>query len=70
MERSGCDAKIQEIKDSMAEGRGLDITKDEQGKIWLKNRICVPEMGSLRETILKEAHDSVYSIHPRSTKMY
>jgi hypothetical protein len=27
-------------------------------------------MNSLRETILKEAHDSVYSIHLGSTKMY
>jgi hypothetical protein len=25
------DVKIQEIKDLMAEGRGLDFTKDEQG---------------------------------------
>jgi hypothetical protein len=29
-----------------------------------------PEIDSLRETILKEAHDSDYSIHPGSTKMY
>jgi hypothetical protein len=35
-----------------------------------KNRICVLEIDSLRETILKEAHDSNYSIHPGSTKMY
>jgi hypothetical protein len=48
----------------MAEGRGPDITEDEEGTIWLKNRICVPKIGSLRETILKEAHDSAYSIHP------
>jgi hypothetical protein len=64
------DAKIQEIKDSMVEGRGPDFTEDEQGTIWFKNRICVPEIDSLRETILKEAHDSDYSIHPGSTKMY
>jgi transposase InsO family protein len=32
--------------------------------------ICVPEMDNLRETILKEVHDSDYSIHPGSTKMY
>jgi hypothetical protein len=32
--------------------------------------ICVPEIDNLRETILKEAHDSDYSIHPGSTKMY
>jgi hypothetical protein len=64
------DAKIQEIKDLMAEGRGPDFTEDEQGTIWFKNRIWVPEIDSLRETILKESHDSDYSIHPGSTKMY
>jgi hypothetical protein len=64
------DAKIQEIKDLITEGRGLEFTVYEQGTIWLKNRICVPEIDSLCETILKEAHDSNYSIHPGSTKMY
>jgi hypothetical protein len=64
------DAKIQEIKDLMVEGRGLDFTEDEQGTIWFKNRICVPEIDSLHETILNETHDSDYSIHPGSTKMY
>jgi hypothetical protein len=32
-------AKIQEIKDLMAEGRGPDFTEDVQGTIWFKNRI-------------------------------
>jgi hypothetical protein len=32
--------------------------------------ICVPEIDSLCETILKEAHDSTYFIHPSSIKMY
>jgi hypothetical protein len=30
----------------------------------------VPETGDLKETILREAHNSAYSIHPGSTKMY
>jgi hypothetical protein len=64
------DAKIQEIKDLITEGRGPEFTEDEQGTIWFKNRICVPDIDSLRETILKEAHDLIYSIHPGSTKMY
>jgi hypothetical protein len=64
------DAKIQEIKDLITEGRGLVFTEGEQGMVWTKDRICVPEIESLRETILKEAHDSDYSIHPGSTKMY
>jgi hypothetical protein len=64
------DAKIQEIKDLITEGRGPYFTEDEQDTIWFKNQICVPDIDTLRDTILKEAHDSVYSIHPGSTKMY
>jgi hypothetical protein len=64
------DAKIQEIKDLITEGRGPEFTEDEQGTVWFKDRICVSEIDSLCETILKEAHDSDYSIHPGSTKMY
>jgi hypothetical protein len=54
----------------MAVGRGPDFIEDEQGTIWFQNKICVPAIDSLQETILKEAHDSAYSIHPGSTKMY
>jgi hypothetical protein len=64
------DAKIEEIKDLITEGRGPELTEDVQGTIWFKNQIYVLEVDSLRETILKEAHDSDYSIHPSSTKMY
>jgi hypothetical protein len=45
------DAKIQVIKDLISEGRGPEFTEDEQGTIWFKNRICVPEIDSLCETI-------------------
>ncbi|WVZ76765.1 hypothetical protein U9M48_024707 [Paspalum notatum var. saurae] len=33
-------------------------------------RICVPNVDSIRKLILSEAHDTAYSIHPGSTKMY
>ncbi|WVZ94154.1 hypothetical protein U9M48_040084 [Paspalum notatum var. saurae] len=32
--------------------------------------ICVPAVDSIRKLILSEAHDTAYSIHPGSTKMY
>ncbi|WVZ63655.1 hypothetical protein U9M48_013269 [Paspalum notatum var. saurae] len=32
--------------------------------------ICVPNVNSIRKLILGEAHDTVYSIHPGSTRMY
>jgi hypothetical protein len=57
------DAKNQEIKDLITKGRGLDFTEDEQGTIWFKNQICVPEIDSLRETILKEAQ-YISLLHP------
>jgi hypothetical protein len=38
------DAKIQEIKDLITEGRGPEFTKDEKGTVWFKDQICVPEI--------------------------
>jgi hypothetical protein len=46
-----------------------DLRIDEQGALWFKNRLCVPK-GEAREVLLKEAHNSAYSIHPGTTKMY
>jgi hypothetical protein len=64
------DVGIQKIKESMKQGEAPYFTEDEQGIVWFKNRLCVLETGDLRETILREAHDSVYSIHLGSTMMY
>jgi hypothetical protein len=64
------DEKIAEYKKLIKLGKVLEFREDEQGTVWFKNRICVPEIKELRETILQEAHDSAYSIHPGSTKMY
>ena len=39
--------------------------------MWYGSRtVCVPNVQSIRELILKEAHETAYSIHPRSEKMY
>jgi hypothetical protein len=47
-----------------------DFSEDSQGTLWLGKRICVPNLKPIKESILREAHDSAYSIHPSSTKMY
>jgi hypothetical protein len=51
-------------------GKASDFIEDEQDTIWFKNTIYVLEIEHLRQLILREAHDSTYSIHPGSTKMY
>ena len=36
--------------------------------VW--ERLCVPKIKAIRDAILHEAHESAYSIHLGSTKMY
>jgi hypothetical protein len=64
------DEKISEIQQLILEGRGKDFREDAEGVVWFKDRLYVPNVQSIRELILKEAHETVYSIHPGSEKMY
>jgi hypothetical protein len=64
------DAKIQEIKEQIKKDKAPGFSVDDQGTLWYKKRICVPDLKKIRESILWEAHDSAYFIHPGSTKMY
>jgi hypothetical protein len=46
------------------------FSEDDEGVLWYKGRICVPNTKELKDKILREAHMSAYSIHPRGNKMY
>ena len=41
-----------------------------EGVVWFEYRLCVPDIKSIWELVLKEAHETTYSIHPGSKKMY
>jgi hypothetical protein len=62
--------KIQEIKWNIKEGKSPGFTKVDQGVLWYKERIFVPDIKEIKNLILWEAHDSTYSIHPGGNKMY
>jgi hypothetical protein len=64
------DEKIQEIKCNIKEEKSPSFSEDEEGVLWYKGRICVPSIKALNDKILREAHESAYSIHPRGNKMY
>ena len=51
-------------------GKASGFRMDDNGTLWFEKRLCVPEDKAIREAILHEAHESAYSIHPGSTKMY
>jgi hypothetical protein len=38
--------------------------------VWFKDRLYIPDIKSIRELIIKEAHETAYSVHPGSDKMY
>jgi hypothetical protein len=64
------DEKIQETKRNIKEEKSPDFSEDDEGVLRYKGRICVPNIKELKDKILREAHKSAYSIHPRGNKMY
>jgi hypothetical protein len=64
------DEKIQEIKHNIKEEKSPGFSKDEQGVLLYKGRICVPNIKKLKDKILHDAHESAYSIHLGGNKMY
>jgi hypothetical protein len=64
------DEKVQEIKRNIMEEKSPGFSEDDEGVLWYKGMICVPNVKELKEKILREAHESAYSIHPGGNKMY
>jgi hypothetical protein len=64
------DAKLKEIRQLIRDNKTSDFSKDSHGTLWLGKRICVPNQKPIKESILREAHDSAYYIHPGRSKMY
>jgi hypothetical protein len=64
------DEKIQEIKSNIKEEKSPGFLEDEEGVLWYKGRICVPNIKELKDKTLHEAHETAYSIHPGGNKMY
>ncbi|KAK5784692.1 hypothetical protein PVK06_039218 [Gossypium arboreum] len=58
--------KRQMVRDNL----DSEFSIDDEGILRYHNRICVPNNFDLKNDILSEAHNSMYSIHPGSTKMY
>jgi hypothetical protein len=64
------DEMIQEIKRNIKEEKSPCFFEDDQGVLWYKGRICVPNIKGLKDKILCKAHESAYSIYPGGNKLY
>jgi hypothetical protein len=63
------DEKITEIKHNIKEEKSSGFSDDEEGVLWYKARICVPNVKELKDKIFVK-HESAYSIHLAGNKMY
>ena len=64
------DEKITVIVSQIGNGKEIEFTVNEDGVLYYKDRVCVPDDNDLRKAILEEAHIGSFAIHPGSTKMY
>ena len=64
------DEKIAAIVSQIGNGKENEFEVKEDGILYYKDRVCVPDDNDLRKAILEEAHSGSFSIHPGSTKMY
>jgi hypothetical protein len=69
-EAQNLDQELVKICKQTGENKAPGFRVDDKGTLWYEDRICVPQNGDFRQTIMDEAHNSAYSIHPGSTKMY
>ena len=60
---------VEEIR-RISEGRQSEFELGEENSLWFQGRICVPDIPEIKEIIVREAHQTPYSIHPGSMKMY
>ena len=64
------DEKIAAIVNQIGNGKETEFTVNEDGVLYYKDWVCVPDDNDLRKAILEEAHSGSLAIHPGSTKMY
>ena len=65
-----CQEEVMKKEKNQLTGEEIGTQKDEQGILRFSSRIWIPHVPELKNEILQEAHNSRFSIHPGSTKMY
>ena len=64
------DEKISAILNQSRERKETEFTMNEDGFVYYRDRVCVPNNDELKKFILKQAHSGSFVMHPGSTKMY
>ena len=70
LEAQKCDKKISTIVSQNREGKETKFSVNDDGFLYYRHRVCVPNDDGLKKFILEEAHSGSFTIHPSSTEMY
>ena len=69
-EAQGQDEQIVKIKEQVQQGNKVDFMISDDGTLLYKVRLCVPSVEVLKREMMEEAHNSAYTMHLESTKLY
>ena len=64
------DPQLMKIRGEVDCGQRMDFSIRRDGVLIFGTRLCVPADEALKRDILDEAHNSIFAMHPGSTKMY
>ena len=70
LEAQNNDEKIAAIVNQKIEGKEIEFIVNGDGFVYYRDLVCVPSDDELKKSILKEAHNGSFSMHPGSIKMY
>ncbi|KAL5566570.1 hypothetical protein UlMin_029734 [Ulmus minor] len=64
------DPESEKMRKWALEGEDNGFSTTKEGLVMYKGRLCIPDYKRLRNEILYDAHNTPYSVHPGTTKMY
>ena len=64
------DVELQKKVQLVIEGVKTDYSVKENGEVYYNNRLCVSDDKEVKNKLLYEAHNTIFTMHPEGTKMY
>ena len=64
------DEKFSTIVSQNREGKETEFSVNEDGSLYYRDQVCVPNNDELKKSIIEEARSGSFAMHPGSIKMY
>ncbi|KAL5540694.1 hypothetical protein UlMin_043346 [Ulmus minor] len=69
-DNQGLDPRLLRIRQEVKDGNHPDFSISKSGLLTFKDRVCLPDNESIIRQVMTEAHNTPYTVHPGTTKMY